>query len=229
MSKRVRYASVGLLATAGLLVVSLLVLWGALRHTPRFYQAALAVPVASQRQAGREFERLVVAWHNDVGTSGRKWSLQITDEQVNGWLAAEMPEKFPQTLPAAIQGPRVAFTAGQIRLACRYESGAWSGVVQLTLGVQLADEPDTVAIRLVRARVGLLPLPLDGLLEQLSDAARRADLPLRWAQIEGDPVALITLTEAHRTQADQTVSLEAIEVRPGELVFAGLTRPREKR
>ncbi len=48
------------------------------------------------------------------------WSAVFTDEQINGWLAADLPEKFPQLLPPEIQDPRVVFAPGQLQLACRY-------------------------------------------------------------------------------------------------------------
>ena len=81
-----------------------------------------------------------------------------------------------------------------------------------------------MAIRIRRAQAGLLPLPLDGLLDRISEAARQADVVLSWGQTDGDPVALITLGELRRDQADQTVTLESLEVCEGEIVLTGQTR-----
>jgi hypothetical protein len=223
LSKRWRSLSLGMLATAGLLGAIVLLVRGAVQRVPAFYEAAETVPLEVHRQAGRELERTVVAWHNDAGTVG-PWSLRLTDQQVNGWLATEMADKFPGRLPDTVRDPRVAFTPQDIRLACRYDGPPLTAVIQLTLQIHVAEEPNTLAIRLRRARAGLLPLPLDGLLDQISEAARQADVILNWGQTDGDPVALITLGELRGTQANQTVSLESLEVRDGEIELAGHTQ-----
>ena len=57
----------------------------------------------------------------------------------------------------------------------------------------------------------------------MSDAARRADLLLRWAQRDGDPVALITIPRGEEENAQDRFLLKTIEIRSGELVLSGCT------
>ena len=87
----------------------------------------------------------------------------------------------------------------RLQIAFQYESDQLSTIVSLSLEIGLADEPNTVAIRVRKAQAGWIPIPLKDFLDHISEAARRADILLRWAQQDGDPVALITIpTPARR-------------------------------
>jgi hypothetical protein len=92
-------------------------------------------------------------------------------------------------------------------------------VVSLKLDVRLADQANTLAIRVRQATAGWLPLPLSDFLDQISEAASNADLMLSWAQHDGDPVALVTLP-AGANQAESFL-LSLVEIGDGTLVIAG--------
>ena len=199
----------------------------ALRQTPDFYQAAVAVPMAQQEVAGQQFERNVLALHNDIQQNG-EWKRVFSAAQINGWLAVDLPDKFPQSLPPSIHDPRVELAPRRLQVAFRYQGERLSTVVSLSLEVQLADEPNTLAVRILQAQAGWVPIPLKDFLDQLSAAARRADLMLRWAQRSGDPVALITIPRGEDESATDRFLLKSIEIRRGELVLSGRTGPPAK-
>ncbi|MHB8970882.1 MAG: hypothetical protein ACYC3X_15305 [Pirellulaceae bacterium] len=210
------------LALVGLVLVGLRT---AVRSVPDFYAHAVAIPAAAQQEVGASLERNVLALHNEShGTAA--WSAVFTDEQINGWLAADLPEKFPQLLPPEIQDPRVAFWPNQIQLAGNFSSRQLTSVVSVSLEVRLADEPNTLAVRILGARAGLVPLPLKQFVDEITAAAQRVDLPLQWAQVDGDPVALITLVDLSPLDDRQRPRLERVEVRAGELYLAGRTERR---
>ena len=129
------------------------------------------------------------------------------------------------SLPPEIQDPRVVFAPGQLQLACRYAGSQLTTIVSLTLEVRLAEEPNTLAVRICGARAGLVPLPLKQFLDHVTESVRRADLSLRWAQSDGDPVALVTFAESRPQDDDAQLLLERIEIRAGEIHLAGRTVP----
>jgi len=195
----------------------------ALRREPAFYATAVAMSPATQRAAGDELERQVLRLHNDFN-SKPTWDARFTAEQINGWLASDLPEKFPDLLPESVRSPRVDLTPGRILVACRYETDTLSAVVTLSLSVALADEPNTLAVRIDQARAGLIPLPLRDILEQVTAAAETADVSLRWAQQDGAPVAIVTLDDQLLTREGHQAGVDHIEVGDGVLVVAGSTR-----
>jgi hypothetical protein len=211
---------------AGLGVVAVVILsclMGAFRaaqHKPEFYQRALAMEPALQQEAGEQLERNVLELHNQFRKPGT-WEATFTDEQLNGWLSRDLESKFPELLPDGVSAPRIALEPQQVRIACRYEAPKLNTVVSLALEIHLTDEPNVVAIRVRKARAGALPLPLKGFLDRIADVARQSGLVLRWAQEEGDPVALFKIPSDHEDYIADGIFLETLELRDGEIHLAG--------
>ncbi len=192
----------------------------ATQQVPAFYEEALAISPRQQEEAGYELEQNVLDLHNDVQALDA-WESLFSEDQLNGWLAADLPRKFPAFLPPEIRAPRVNVEDGRLSLACRYEGRSLSTVVHLQLDVYLANEPNTLAIRLRKARAGNFPLPLKSFLDHISATASQLSLPVRWTQLSGDPVALITLPSQFDAFPGRTVAFEVVELRPGEVRVAG--------
>ena len=213
------------LAAAALAVV--LLAWAgyrAARYEPPFYRQVLQADPARQAELGDQLELAFLDLHNDSRQIGR-WEAQFTDEQLNGWLAADLPAKFPELLPPQVQNPRLVIESQQVRFACRFTSEAVSTVVSFTLELHLTDEPNTLAIRIGKVRAGALPVPLRQFLDPISTAASNSRIPLRWSQADGDPVALLTIPAKHEEFAEGEVHLDTIELREGAVYLAGSTDP----
>jgi protein-L-isoaspartate O-methyltransferase len=97
----------------------------------------------------------------------------------------------------------------------------------LTLAVQpYLAEPNVVALRLIRARAGSLPMPLRPVIDRISQAAGAMHLPpscFQWLQAGGDPVAKIRLPE----YGDPTARIEAIELGDGWIELSGTVQSRQ--
>ncbi len=194
----------------------------ALQRAPDFYQTAVAIPVAQQQEAGHQFERTVLALHNDI-VQGGQWQHVFSADQINGWLAVDLPRKFPSLLPSTVRDPRIALVPQQLRVAFRFEGEQLSAVISLCVEVELAEEPNTLAIRICQAQAGWVPIPLKDFLDQISQAAQRSNVMLRWARREGDPVALITIPSETDLNDGKQFILDVIEIREDELVLGGHT------
>jgi hypothetical protein len=208
------------------LVVILLTLWGVYRasqQVPDFYAEALVATPEQQETAGYQLEQEVLDLHNDLQEL-QSWEAFFTEEEVNGWLAADLSRKFPNFLPPEIQDPRVDLEKGRLTLACRYQGGGLSTVVHLTVLTSMADEPNTLALRLHKARAGVLPLPMKSFLDHISTVARRLSLPLRWTQVSGDPVALLTLPSEFKSFENRKVEFTVVELQEGKIRLGGHAR-----
>jgi hypothetical protein len=206
----------------GLLAVGVLILYQAAQREPEFYQHALSVEVENHEEAGDQLEQSVLDLHNDVRQAGT-WEAVFTDEQVNGWFASDMPDKFPKVLPPGTQEPRVVIDPEGIRVACRFDNGKLKTVVSFALDVDLTTETNTLAIRISKLRAGALPVPLKQILDKITAAGRRGNVPLRWTQVEGDPVALVTVPVTHEDYAHREIYLDSIALQDGALHLAGHT------
>jgi hypothetical protein len=216
---------VGLLVAGGVLVAYA---WRASQAVPEFYERALvaAPPPAVQKQAADELEREVLDLHNEARRPGR-WEARFSQEQINGWLAADLPAKFPGALPAGVSEPRVALEPDRLQLAVRYQQGEVSTVLSAAGDAYLTDRPNEVAIHLHYVRAGAVPVPLGQFLEKIARRATDAGLPLRWTESEGDPVAIVTLPLDREEFRGRNLQVEQLEIEDGAIVICGRTEPAE--
>lgn len=191
----------------------------AVQHAPDYYEESLLIPPEQLEEAGNEFEKQVFELHNQWQRSDH-WNITFTDSQINGWLAVDLVEKFPDLLPDTVADPRVAIDEDSVRFACRYQYGRFNTVFNLALKVYLTEEPNVVAIRLTSARAGLISMPMQEVIDGITAGARRSGLRIRWTQQEGDPLALITLpTRLVKGGSEHVVEL--IELGEGYLTIGG--------
>jgi hypothetical protein len=117
-----------------------------------------------------------------------------------------------------LHDPRVAIDAKQVTIACRFDQGGLHSVLTLTLAPSVP-EPNLLALRIVDARVGLLPMPLGQVLDRISEAARNMGLHLKWGRSSGEPVAAILLPQSD----DRPVRVETLRLGDGEIYVEGTT------
>lgn len=204
--------------------VTAYLLYRGTQKVPDFYREAMATQLTPQKQQeiGRQLERQAAELHNEVRREG-PWEAAFADEQVNAWLAVDLGEKLPSTLPEGVSDPRVKISPDRIQTACKYETDGFSTVVSLETDVYLTDKPNQVAVRIRNVRAGSVPLPFRGLLDQVADSARRNGVDLRWSQQDGDPVALIQIPNRQQQDPPREIHVESLEVRDGEIHLAGRT------
>jgi hypothetical protein len=221
--KPLRILLITAVTLVGVLGVAGIFLYRATRATPQFYERALAADVEVQEQASEEFLQQATALASEVETR-EAWSVAFTDEQINGWLAVDVPKNLPQAIPPTIRDPRVSIRPGEATVACRVKTDKLDAVVSINVDVFLS-APNEVAIRFRRASLGSLPVPLAKVIQPVGQAAAQLDLHLTWQQQDGDPVAVVSLDRSPSAD-DRDVKLEAIELADGELRIAGASRKR---
>lgn len=190
------------------------------RQVPEFYREALKIEPARQQQASDEMLQQATALASDVKKEGQ-WQALFTAEQINGWLAVDLMKNHPRALPRGVSDPRVAVDPHRLTLACRIRRRGFDGVVTLIVDAYLP-EPNVVAIRIHKVRAGLVPLPMDRILDRIGKAARRRDLRIEWRQVDGDPVALVSIPPP-RDENGRVVRVEVLQLGKGEIFVSGST------
>jgi hypothetical protein len=226
MRRLVRVALVlVVLLTAGVSIL-LTAAYRATQQVPEFYQHALARQPREQKAAADQLERQVLELHNEARRPGR-WEARFSQEQINGWLAADLPTKFPGALPDGVSDPRVAIDPNHMQLAVRYDQGDVSTVLSMAGDAYLTDRPNEVAVHIDHVRAGAVPVPLAQFLDQIAERFIDAGLPLRWTEQEGDPVALVTLPLDREEFKGKQLQVERLEICDGEIVVSGRTEAPE--
>jgi uncharacterized protein YpmS len=208
----------------GLLAAALAGLYWASRYEPAFYRKALTADSASREKGSKEMLCQILAFESNLKREGQ-WQATFTAEQINGWLAFDLPRNHPQVLSAEFHEPCVTIEPNQIQLACRYEKGLASSVLCLAVEPYVP-EPNVLALRIVSARAGLLPLPLNNVLDGISNAARNAEFRLQWRQADGNPVAIITFPSPDE-KGELTIRIKTVRLGEGKIFIAGSTKRNE--
>jgi hypothetical protein len=195
----------------------------ALGEVQPFYAEAMRVAPQQLESAGRQMESRVSALVSEAQPPGR-WQTVFSDDEVNGWLAVTLKEKFSDLLPPEVSDPRVVFTDGGCKIGFRYDGEQLSAVISVEGDASIASE-DVAAVRLRQAFLGGLPLPMSEVVDEITAIAAKLQLPIRWAHQDGDPILLAPVTNALSTDRERR-QLERLELRDGQLLLAGSTSPR---
>jgi hypothetical protein len=197
-------------------------LYRAAVQVPEFYAQAIKSDPVAQRKANDEMLQRAANLANDVRKRGQ-WQATFTAEQINGWLAVDLPRNYPEVLDADVKEPRVAIEPKRATVAALYQGSGREAVLSVNVDVYLS-EANTIAVRLLSARIGKLPVPLAQVLEAVKNFATESQLEIRWAQADGDPVALIPIPPTY-DENDKQMVLERLELRDGAVFVSGRTEP----
>jgi len=192
---------------------------------PEFYRDRLAAlptvsltvaPAVAAEQAGRRLVTKVAALQAALDRDGA-WEAALAEEEINGWLAVDLPRNHPQILPPGWSDPRLVLEPGRIRAAAhRAVRGPLGGIVSLAIDVRLRQR-NVVECTVADARLGVIPLPRAAWLHWIATQLGPLGLPTEIRRRDGQSILAITLVATDRNQ----VSLEALAVDAGELLMAG--------
>ena len=201
--------------------------YNATQQVPEFYSQALEFQPTETEDSGEILEEQVFAFSNQV-KKPRRWSLRLTDRQINSWLSKDMKEKFPDLLPKEIEEPRIAVQGKTLLVGCKYHGQSLDSILAVSLDCFLVEgEPNVVGIQLHNVTAGSLPIPVGQLIDMIDEYAAKADIPLRWQQRDGDPVALVTIP-SEGPEIEGEIQIDGLELKDGEIVLAGETLKTEE-
>ncbi len=222
MTYRIRVSLLLLGCLVVLALLALLMLYIATRHVPGFYREAMEIPQGKLEKGSDRMLRQAAALESAVNKE-EHWEVLVTAEEINGWLAVDLEKNHPNALPPTLRDPRVAIDKNGITVACRFEQDGTRTILSLTIAPSVP-EPNVVALRIVLARAGLLPMPLEKVFDRISKTARKMQLHLE-CRGGDDPVALLSLPDSK--DDGRIVRIETIRLGDGEIYIAGTTKRKE--
>lgn len=192
-----------------------------LTHQPGFYRAALldeAPPEERQKQA-RRFVQATGMLVNGIRNDD-EWSQEFTDQEVNSWLADELPVQYAHWLPPEVTAPRVKFENGALWLAFQTRRGAWSGVVSGRVKVWVS-APNELALEIQSLSAGLVPVPVDDIVGDFVAAMNANGWRMEWKQSTDGDVLLVSLDDVTTDKSTVRPALETVELLDGKLRVSG--------
>jgi len=239
-----------LFAIAVLVVLVPLILLPAIRVKPAYYREILSkeksadarpVLVQRSRDAIEKFNTPVtkagqavvkssktkkanpVAEGIDLETIPQKqhWLVELTEDEINGYFAIEIPKQFPKLSSSGIRDPRISLKNDKLEIACRIEQGMVSGVLDLALDIQFS-QPNRLEILFQRAYIGLVPFSRETIRDIVGDALQ-GNGQIETTTIQEYPALVVDLGNGLK---NQDFSLILREIRPSNssLSISGAVR-----
>ena len=195
-----------------------------LKHQPSFYRVGAVADEGTRRELATiclsRFSQMMI----DLKHRQENWGSEVTESQLNCFFE----ESFAQLGEAesisklGISGINVTLDEEQhCRLAFRYGAGWFSTVVSFDLKVWLVPkEPNVIAVQVLRARAGGLPISSQSVLKKLSDHAQQQNYKVTLYRHESCPVAVIEL-QPYQPHPDSV--LTSLSIKDGRLTIQGRT------
>ena len=222
--KIIRWTLTIMLCGTLLLLVVTLAAWLAARHKPTFYRAALAIQAESLREDSDNAIRRVTELFNQTQRKEENWDFVITEAEMNGWFAVDLPRNHARSLPTGVTNPRVSIVSNQVSLAVMYEHGAFSGVLVLRLSVHM-QEPNLLLFRLRNVQVGAIPFSKRQAIGLLADGFRQSGLNVEETEEAGDPAIRIRLNP--RSANGLPIILDTVRAEDHAIWLSGSTGRKE--
>jgi hypothetical protein len=196
----------------GLVVVAAVV-----KHEPALVSAAL--DHASAERAAARLVTKVAGLHAALGQAG-PWGTAVGDDELNAWLATDLPRNHPKLLPRGLSSPRVRFRPQHVEMGVRAGSGLLSAVVWCDLEVTLRGV-NQLGIVVRAAAVGALPLPAAPVLTELGRRLAGLGCVTELRPRDGRMVLVVYIPAT--LGGGPQWRLESLRIDAGEAVMAGTT------
>lgn len=203
------------------LVVGLagVVLWALLRVPDFYVEAATTVPgeLEARRLAAKHLVQETTNLINDIEHSD-EWSATFKQSDVNSWFLEELRQaKYKDVIPKGVSDPRLAIRDGFLQLGFRFQRKGWNGIVSLQLKPWIQDE-NRLAIEIEAIRAGIVPMPLEEMLHELSQQLVDKGWEVTWSHANGNDVAVINLNKQRNPKSPV---LESLTIAEGEVRIRG--------
>ncbi len=195
------------------------------QSAPDFYVAAMKQEDEELRVLGSQLETTAFNIYNSALIPSA-WQGALAEAEINGWLASELPAKFPEVLPEAVKDPRVSLADNKITIACRCKYKDLHGMLVGQFDLFCTDQPNHVAIRIVSIKLGIVPFPVPQFADYITESLLKSGYESSWTQMEGDPVLIVAVPDDHLViEQYYRIQVTSFDIKNKKIMITGETAP----
>lgn len=197
-----------------ILLIILGVLYWKLKQVPEFYRLAMVTSPQQLAEGQQQLQKRVDQLKQDVRFNPH-WSITLTEQQINGWLASEYGRE-----QGAVTEPRVRIHRDHIEIGCRARHGNWEAVISASMTARLTSMPNILELEIQSVRAGTLSIAWTGVLDRARSALQQTRLQTRWFS-EEDPIRVEVTVPARWGRTGRHLTIERLELANGQLTLDG--------
>jgi hypothetical protein len=191
-------------------------------QVPAFYAGARGADTGESAETrARRAVSKTSAWHAAISRPGG-WDTALSDEELNAWLATDLPRNHASWLPRGIAQPRLAFRPRHVSAGARIGVGPLAAIASLDCEIVLR-EPNQLTIVVERARLGAIPLPTTPILGEIGRRLRKLGIVTDIRPVDGRMMLAVYIPSTHDAGAT-SYWLESMSFTDGEWLVSGTTR-----
>ena len=204
-----------LLAVSVLILLACLSILWLLQTVPLSYQTALAVEKETHQPHLVALQETVDnikgdIWHRD------QLVFEVSEQQINAWLATELGPQSSRALPEGIKQLRIELEKQQQRLYFTIERSRFTAVISIVVQIELGDDPNTVVISIVSVHAGSLPIRLKRAFDEIESTMAHQGVDFQWKPGTNREVAVVTIPNQVRIKNKQkNISVSELSIGDG--------------
>lgn len=213
-----------------LLLVGVGSIYYVLSYVPPKYEKLVKAQAAEPEKVAEDSDRMVrrsTELVNNLNLEGR-WQTTFSQDEINGWLAVDLPQKHAREMPKDFSKPRVLIEPSGITLFAIYEKYPIDVVATVKLKPELL-QPNILRITLTDVKAGSYSFPLTMLKDQIaSEIAKNkdSDVKVTWQHVDGNPAALFSWNGEVENERGRKRTLDQLAIRDGQIYLSGTTEDR---
>jgi|GEM_PF-3237981 len=198
-----RKKKIVLCSLSGVVLLGFAGFYWAISYVPPFYRTEIGREnsTKSQKDDVKSFTQKAAFVMEDLKYK-EDWTHEFRQSEINSWLAAEIKKKFADLVPTGAEQPRIQFQEDSLFMGFRYGFLIFKPVINLRIKPWITPEK-RLAIEIEQFRVGLLPIPMDEILQRIALEFELDGGRVEWRRSEaGNDVMIVQLgaSKKHRSR-----------------------------
>lgn len=195
------------------------------QQTPDFYKTAMEMSAEEAFVAGESLEVAALYLRNDL-VEQETWVAEFPEDQINGWLASDLPRKFSTMLPDEVRDPRVGIEPRKFQIAVTTEIEKVETVLVAAVEFFPTEVSNEFGFRVLSVHAGWLPIPISFFTVPATELLERYRIQAKWYEDgDGAPVAVLKVPKSKLSYDGKQIVVEQLEIADGSVRMAGRSKP----
>ncbi|MBA62606.1 MAG: hypothetical protein CMJ76_09600 [Planctomycetaceae bacterium] len=205
-----------LLGLSGLAILAAFYLMHLLRAVPELYAQELNRPTSAHSEPVQELLDAVDDIQKDLRL-GHDLDYEVTQDQINAWLATQLKGNSRVSLPAGIENPRVIIKDVTQTIYFTIVGARFRSAISIDLSTKLADEQNAVELKIESIRAGDLPIRLKRVFDEIESAMYRSGIDFKWKQGSERTVAIVRIPSKVRVKRERELQIAELDFQTGSV------------